>query len=178
MSVCVWINNYCSIPIVIVTYIMTILNICATLCDSTSESLSCEGRGSIREISLPLPHSCFIMCVCFFKYSRKRRTIVPRAGVYTTHVCSVPPDLFDRLILYVFDLRSSTMSNVVQYVLVRGDLTRTLKWPSGAVMAQACHACVAVVHTYYSDPDTQAYLKDLENMHKVILEVSQSPLVF
>ncbi|XP_060874774.1 putative peptidyl-tRNA hydrolase PTRHD1 [Metopolophium dirhodum] len=67
------------------------------------------------------------------------------------------------------------MSNVVQYVLVRGDLTRTLKWPSGAVMAQACHACVAVVHTYYSDPDTQAYLKDLENMHKVILEVPDEP---
>lgn len=64
------------------------------------------------------------------------------------------------------------MSNLVQYVLVRGDLTRTLKWPSGAVMAQACHACVAVVHTYYSDPDMQAYLKDLGNMHKVVLEVS------
>lgn len=64
------------------------------------------------------------------------------------------------------------MSNVVQYVLVRGDLTRVLKWPSGAVMAQACHACVAVVHTYYSDPDTQAYLKDLGSMHKVVLEVS------
>lgn len=65
------------------------------------------------------------------------------------------------------------MSNLVQYVLVRGDLTRMLKWPSGAVMAQACHACVAVTHTYYSDPDTQAYIKDLENMHKVILEVSE-----
>ncbi|KAL5236385.1 hypothetical protein ACI65C_003795 [Semiaphis heraclei] len=67
------------------------------------------------------------------------------------------------------------MSNVVQYVLVRGDLIRTLKWPSGAVMAQACHACVAVVHTYYSDPDTQTYLKDLGNMHKVILEVPDEP---
>ncbi|XP_025406115.1 putative peptidyl-tRNA hydrolase PTRHD1 [Sipha flava] len=63
------------------------------------------------------------------------------------------------------------MSNVVQYVLVRGDLTRVLKWPTGAVIAQACHACVAAVHTYYSDPDTQAYLKDLGNMHKVVLEV-------
>ncbi|XP_025205055.1 putative peptidyl-tRNA hydrolase PTRHD1 [Melanaphis sacchari] len=63
------------------------------------------------------------------------------------------------------------MNNLVQYVLVRGDLTRNLKWPSGAVMAQACHACVAVLHTYYSDPDTQAYLMDLKNMHKVILEV-------
>lgn len=73
-----------------------------------------------------------------------------------------------------FDFRVSMMSNVVQYVLVRGDLTRTLKWPSGAVIAQACHACVAAVHTYYSDPDTRAYLEDLGNMHKVVLEVSLS----
>lgn len=64
------------------------------------------------------------------------------------------------------------MSNVVQYVLVRGDLSRVLNWPSGAVIAQACHACVAVIHTHYADPDTQAYLKDLGNMHKVVLEVS------
>lgn len=60
----------------------------------------------------------------------------------------------------------------MQYVLVRGDLARTLKWPSGAVLAQACHACVAVTHVFYSDPNTQAYLEDLGNMHKVVLEVS------
>ncbi|VVC31451.1 Peptidyl-tRNA hydrolase, PTH2,Peptidyl-tRNA hydrolase II domain [Cinara cedri] len=67
------------------------------------------------------------------------------------------------------------MSSFVQYVLVRGDLTRTLKWPSGAVMAQACHACVAVTHIHYTDPNMQAYLKDLGNMHKVVLEVPDEP---
>ncbi|XP_050536247.1 putative peptidyl-tRNA hydrolase PTRHD1 [Daktulosphaira vitifoliae] len=67
------------------------------------------------------------------------------------------------------------MTSLVQYVLIRGDLARSLKWPSGAVIAQACHACVAVTHTYYSDPDTQAYLRDLGNMHKVVLEVPDEP---
>ncbi|XP_050430639.1 putative peptidyl-tRNA hydrolase PTRHD1 [Adelges cooleyi] len=67
------------------------------------------------------------------------------------------------------------MTSLVQYVLVRGDLTRSLKWPSGAVIAQACHACVAVTHTYYSDLDTQEYLRALNNMHKVVLEVPDEP---
>jgi len=67
----------------------------------------------------------------------------------------------------------SGTSGLVQYVLVRGDLARTLRWPSGAVIAQACHACVAVTHAYYSDPDTRAYLEDLGNMRKVVLEVSR-----
>ncbi|XP_054720123.1 putative peptidyl-tRNA hydrolase PTRHD1 [Uloborus diversus] len=61
-------------------------------------------------------------------------------------------------------------SNLVQYVVVRGDLLKTCKWPVGAVIAQACHATTAVLHMYYDDGHTQAYLKDLDRMHKVILE--------
>lgn len=38
-------------------------------------------------------------------------------------------------------------------------------------MAQACHASTAVTHLFYHDPNTQAYLADLDNMHKVVLEV-------
>lgn len=64
------------------------------------------------------------------------------------------------------------MSGVVQYVVVRGDLARTMGWPLGAVVAQACHACTAVIHLFYNDAHTQAYLADLDNMHKVVLEVS------
>ena len=60
---------------------------------------------------------------------------------------------------------------LVQYVIVRGDLLRALKWPTGALMAQACHACTAVMHMFYEDPNTKAYLEDLDRMHKVILEV-------
>ncbi|KAH3710044.1 hypothetical protein DPMN_069510 [Dreissena polymorpha] len=61
-------------------------------------------------------------------------------------------------------------SNVVQYVVVRKDLVKTLKWPTGALIAQACHACTAVVHLFYSHPATQEYLADLDRMHKVVLE--------
>lgn len=48
---------------------------------------------------------------------------------------------------------------------------KVLQWPLGALMAQACHACTAVTHLFYQDPNTQNYLSDLDNMHKVVLEV-------
>lgn len=64
------------------------------------------------------------------------------------------------------------MAEIVQYVVMRGDLARTMGWPLGAVVAQACHACTAVIHLFYNDAHTQAYLDDLDNMRKVVLEVS------
>ncbi|XP_023023360.1 putative peptidyl-tRNA hydrolase PTRHD1 [Leptinotarsa decemlineata] len=63
-----------------------------------------------------------------------------------------------------------SVSNIVQYVVVRGDLIKELKWPLGAVIAQACHAVTAVTHLFYQDEHTQQYLQDLNNMHKVVLE--------
>lgn len=61
-------------------------------------------------------------------------------------------------------------SGIVQYVVVRSDLLKELKWPVGAVIAQACHAVTAVTHLFYDDEATQEYLKDLDNMHKVVLQ--------
>ncbi|XP_060526001.1 putative peptidyl-tRNA hydrolase PTRHD1 [Cylas formicarius] len=61
-------------------------------------------------------------------------------------------------------------SSLVQYVVVRGDLIKELKWPLGAVIAQACHAVTAVVHLFYEDECTKQYLSDVDNMHKVVLE--------
>jgi Peptidyl-tRNA hydrolase PTH2 len=61
--------------------------------------------------------------------------------------------------------------SIVQYVAMRVDLMKTLKWPTGAVIAQACHACTAVMHGFYSDACTQAYLLDVDRMHKVVVEV-------
>lgn len=43
-------------------------------------------------------------------------------------------------------------------------------------MAQACHACTAVTHLFYNDPYTQEYLADLDNMHKIVLEVINAPI--
>ena len=61
---------------------------------------------------------------------------------------------------------------IVQYVVVRSDLLKSLKWPIGAVLAQACHASSAAIHLHYSDEYTQAYLAELDSMHKVVLDVS------
>ena len=63
------------------------------------------------------------------------------------------------------------MAPIVQYIVVRGDLLTGLRWPVGALIAQACHAATAVIHMFYQDQSTQLYLKDLDNMHKIILEV-------
>ena len=60
---------------------------------------------------------------------------------------------------------------MIQYVVVRSDLLHTLSWPVGAVITQACHACSAAIHMFHDDPATQAYLADLDNMHKVVLQV-------
>ncbi|XP_030747998.1 putative peptidyl-tRNA hydrolase PTRHD1 [Sitophilus oryzae] len=62
------------------------------------------------------------------------------------------------------------MAFLVQYVVIRGDILKDLKWPVGALITQACHAVAAVTHLYYNDEDTQLYFKDLDNMHKVVLE--------
>lgn len=73
---------------------------------------------------------------------------------------------------FLYDINISAMcSKIVQYVLVRGDLLSKLEWPVGAVIAQACHACSAVLHLYYQDECTQKYFNDLDNMHKIVLEV-------
>ncbi|XP_059172909.1 putative peptidyl-tRNA hydrolase PTRHD1 [Physella acuta] len=63
-----------------------------------------------------------------------------------------------------------SVSPIVQYVVVRGDLITKLQWPIGAVIAQACHSCTAVIHLYYNDDTTKEYLGELDRMHKIILE--------
>ncbi|XP_040283065.1 putative peptidyl-tRNA hydrolase PTRHD1 [Bufo bufo] len=63
------------------------------------------------------------------------------------------------------------MAALVQYVVLRRDLQSNLGWPLGALVAQACHASSAVIHLHYQQPQTQAYLQELDTMHKVVLEV-------
>lgn len=61
-------------------------------------------------------------------------------------------------------------SAIVQYVVVRGDLLTTLKWPTGAVIAQACHATTSVLQMYREDQNTINYVADLDRMHKIVLK--------
>jgi len=62
-------------------------------------------------------------------------------------------------------MNSTRMSTIVQYIVVRRDLN----WPLGALIGQGCHASVAATHLWHGHEHTQAYLKDLDNMHKVVL---------
>lgn len=40
-------------------------------------------------------------------------------------------------------------------------------------MTQACHAATAILHITCEDENTKEYLSDLDNMHKVVLEVKK-----
>ncbi|KAK7789407.1 hypothetical protein R5R35_010267 [Gryllus longicercus] len=65
--------------------------------------------------------------------------------------------------------------NLVQYIILRGDLLKT--WKVGPMIAQACHGVTAVMAKHYSDPYVQEYLQDLDNMHKVVLEAPDLPCI-
>ena len=56
-------------------------------------------------------------------------------------------------------------ATLVQYLVVRKDL----KWPTGALIAQACHASTAVLWATRDTSTTRQYLDDADNMHKVVL---------
>lgn len=61
---------------------------------------------------------------------------------------------------------------LVQYLVLRKDLSQApFSWPAGALVAQACHAATAALHTHRDHPHTIAYLRELERMRKVVLEV-------
>lgn len=63
------------------------------------------------------------------------------------------------------------MASLVQYVIVNKEIITKLSWPLGAVIAQACHATTAVAEKFKEDTDVKTYFSDIDNMHKVVLEV-------
>ncbi|KAG0084182.1 peptidyl-tRNA hydrolase domain-containing protein 1 [Podila epicladia] len=60
---------------------------------------------------------------------------------------------------------------LTMFIVIRKDLIKALGWTTGSVIAQACHASTAILHKTSELPDTREYLADLNNMHKVVLEV-------
>lgn len=63
---------------------------------------------------------------------------------------------------------------LVQYLVLRKDLSQApFSWPTGALVAQACHAATAALHLHREHPHTVAYLRELGRMRKVVLEVSR-----
>ena len=61
---------------------------------------------------------------------------------------------------------------IVQAIVVRRDLLSTMEWPVGSVIAQACHACLAVAWEHREDACVADYLASgkINSMHKVIKE--------
>jgi peptidyl-tRNA hydrolase len=61
---------------------------------------------------------------------------------------------------------ASDEDTLVQYIVIRKDL----KWPTGALVSQGSHACVAAVWASRDAADTQAYCTAADSMHKITLE--------
>ncbi|KAI8973959.1 peptidyl-tRNA hydrolase II [Trametes punicea] len=59
---------------------------------------------------------------------------------------------------------------LVMQIVVRRDLLDAEGWGVGPLMAQVAHATSAVLHETRERPETQAYLEDLKNMRKVVLQ--------
>lgn len=63
---------------------------------------------------------------------------------------------------------------IVQYIIIRRDLRGEKGWPLGSLVAQACHASVAVVASALgaSDDATREYVHEtnVDTMRKVVLE--------
>jgi hypothetical protein len=69
---------------------------------------------------------------------------------------------------------------IVQAVVVRRDLLSTMEWPVGSVIAQACHACLAVAWEHREDACVADYLAagKINSMHKVIKECKGEAQVY
>ncbi|XP_031198026.1 putative peptidyl-tRNA hydrolase PTRHD1 [Mastomys coucha] len=62
---------------------------------------------------------------------------------------------------------------LVQYLVLRKDLSQApFSWPTGALVAWACHAARAALHLHRDHPHTAAYLRELGRMRKVVLEAA------
>ncbi|EOD14912.1 hypothetical protein EMIHUDRAFT_197562 [Emiliania huxleyi CCMP1516] len=66
---------------------------------------------------------------------------------------------------------------LVQFIILRRDLLKTMEWPVGSVVAQACHASLAVIWENRADASVAAYLspENIASMHKVTKEVKGEP---
>ncbi|KAF9764377.1 putative peptidyl-tRNA hydrolase PTRHD1 [Nosema granulosis] len=62
---------------------------------------------------------------------------------------------------------------IVQYVFLRNDLK---KFSKGALVAQACHSCVKAIEKFKNNVDTINYLKQIDDMHKVVLKIKQQDI--
>ncbi|KZT72296.1 peptidyl-tRNA hydrolase II [Daedalea quercina L-15889] len=67
---------------------------------------------------------------------------------------------------------SPEVQPVIMQIVVRRDLLDTPGWGVGPLMAQVAHATAAVLHETHDLPETKAYLDDLKNMRKAVLQIA------
>lgn len=68
------------------------------------------------------------------------------------------------------DETASAPTTLVQYIILRKDLTKKpFSWPAGSQIAQACHVVSKTLWELKDEPNVQAYMADIDNMHKVTL---------
>lgn len=69
---------------------------------------------------------------------------------------------------------------LIQYVIVRADLMKVLKWNIGAVITQACHSVAAINEISKTDELTKKYLstENIDKMHKCVLAVKVAQDLF
>ncbi|KZT01442.1 peptidyl-tRNA hydrolase II [Laetiporus sulphureus 93-53] len=67
---------------------------------------------------------------------------------------------------------TSAKPPLIVQLVVRRDLLEAEGWGVGPLMSQTAHAAVAVLHETRDLPETQAYLADLKNMRKAVLQVA------
>lgn len=60
-----------------------------------------------------------------------------------------------------------------QYIFLRGDLKDFSK---GSLIAQACHGTTLATFTHKDHPSTVAYLKNIHDMHKVVLKIKEDDM--
>ncbi|KAJ3002701.1 UNVERIFIED_CONTAM: peptidyl-tRNA hydrolase domain-containing protein 1 [Siphonaria sp. JEL0065] len=65
---------------------------------------------------------------------------------------------------------ASPQAFLTVFIIVRKDLAKTLNWPMGAVIGNACHAATAVLHKYRDEQRVIEYMADLEGLRKVVME--------
>ncbi|KAI0079253.1 peptidyl-tRNA hydrolase II [Panus rudis PR-1116 ss-1] len=67
---------------------------------------------------------------------------------------------------------SRSESPLVMQIVVRRDLLDSEGWGVGPLMAQVAHATAAVLHETRASPETAAYLGNLKNMRKAVLQTA------
>lgn len=66
-------------------------------------------------------------------------------------------------------------NKIVQYILINKEIIDK-KWTLGSIIAQGCHACVAVIAENLEDELVKEYVKfeNINDMHKVVLQINDT----